>query len=1013
MTVGGFHPDGRAGRPLLASILAGALAVALALLIATAASAAPPVANDDTLTTAEDVDGTVDVLANDSDPDGDTLTIVDWTSGANALVECATDCTYKPFFGFSGSDSFTYTVDDGNGERDTATVSVTVTAVNDPPTAGPDSIVLSGGSGSANVLANDTDEEGDALSVSGWTNGSSGTVTCVSAGTCTYTAGASFGGTDSFTYDVSDGNGGTATGVVDVCGSQSAAASSLASAIASDPGTIVGASYVATPACGKPNAVSSAALAGFPTATSSYAILTSGDADLADDPNTAENSGADLGGPNVRGTTDLDVTILKIDLDVPAGRNCLTFDFRFLSEEFEEFVGNVFNDAFIAELDTSNWTTVGSSISAPNNFAFDPSGDVISINSSGATSMTSAHAAGTTYDGATPLLAASTPITPGAHSLYLSIFDQQDRVWDSAVFVDGLVLGTTAPGGCEAGATVLTTAKTADSPSAPTGGANGYTITIGNPSNAAVTLDSIFDVLPAGFTYVAGSTTGATTANPTINGQTLTWTGPFSVPASGSVTLSFDVTVSLVPGDYFNDAGGDATTGAVTPTGPTAKITVTLASADLSITKADSVDPVTVGQNLTYTLSVANAGPDPALDVVVNDTLPASVAHVSTTPSQGTCLGTTTISCVLGTIALNGSATVTIVVTPLTDADLSNTATVASHTADPTPANDTDTETTVVNPLAASADLSITKADSVDPVTVGQELTYILVVANAGPSTAQAVTVTDTLPVTVNHVSTTTTVGSCSGTTTVTCDLGALAMGGAGATIAIKVVPTTDADLTNTAGVTSTTDDPSLLDNTDTETTVVNATPVGPVCNGLPATIVGGPRKDDIQGTAGADVIVDLGGDNYIQTGGGNDHICLAGGDDEVDSGDGNDFVDAGNGKNKIKTGNGSDTVRSGTGADGIDTGDGNDTVVDLGGKNKIFTGNDDDSVASGMGDDEIETGNGDDVVVDAGGNNRVVTGNDDDRITTGAGNDEIDGGNGFDTCSPGVGSNKVKDCEG
>src|SRR5262245_26336974 len=227
-------------------------------------------------------------------------------------------------------------------------------------------------------------------------------------------------------------------------------ASSLAGAIVVDPSVVTGASLLAVPPSGTPNAVaeSATALGVFPTAGSTYTILTSGDANLADDANTDPDSGADLGGGNVRGDTDFDVTILKIDLNVPQGRNCLTFDFRFLSDEFPEFVGSDFNDAFIAELDTSDWSTSGSNITAPHNFASDPGGNAISINAAGAASMTAGDASGTTYDGATPLLSASSPITSGAHRLYLSIFDQGDGIYDSAVFLDNLFLGTTAPGGC-------------------------------------------------------------------------------------------------------------------------------------------------------------------------------------------------------------------------------------------------------------------------------------------------------------------------------------------------------------------------------------------------------------------------------------------------------------------------------------------------------------------------------------------------------------------------------------
>ncbi len=357
-------------------------------------------------------------------------------------------------------------------------------------------------------------------------------------------------------------------------------AAGLAAAIARTPGQVTGASLVTEPPRGTPYDVVPTALTSFPTDGSTYSILTSGDATLADTPNSSGGSGADIDGPSVRGDTDFDVTILKIDLAVPAAANCLTIDFRFLSDEFPEYVGSNFNDAFIAELDISDWSTSGSIITAPHNFAFDPGHNEISINAAGAASMNAGNAAGTTYDGATPLLSASTPITAGPHSLYLSIFDQGDRILDSAVFLDRLVLGTTAAGACQPGATVLSTSKTADASTTPAGGNDGYTITVSNPSGSPVTLDSISDELPAGFTYTNGSTTGATTSNPTIAGQTLTWAGPFTVPAAtgggpGTVTLHFGVNVSSTPGDYFNNAGAAATSNSVTPTGPTAKITVT------------------------------------------------------------------------------------------------------------------------------------------------------------------------------------------------------------------------------------------------------------------------------------------------------------------------------------------------------------------------------------------------------------------------------------------------------
>jgi hypothetical protein len=219
----------------------------------------------------------------------------------------------------------------------------------------------------------------------------------------------------------------------------------LAHAIVADAAIVTGAEYVAKPAAGTPVAVSSDALASFPTGGGEYGILTTGNAALAGAANTSGSTGVALGGASVRGDSDFDVTILRIDLLVPASANCLVgMDFRFLSEEYPEWVGTRYNDAFIAELDESTWSTSGSTISAPGNFAFDPSGRPITINAAGETSMTPDDASSTTYDGATPLLTAATPITPGAHSLFLSIFDQGDDVYDSAVFVDNLRFGRVA-----------------------------------------------------------------------------------------------------------------------------------------------------------------------------------------------------------------------------------------------------------------------------------------------------------------------------------------------------------------------------------------------------------------------------------------------------------------------------------------------------------------------------------------------------------------------------------------
>ena len=147
------------------------------------------------------------------------------------------------------------------------------------------------------------------------------------------------------------------------------------------------------------------------------------------------------------------MTIYRITLQVPTKANCLSVRFRFLSEEFPEFVNTIYNDAFITELDVSNWNTVSTDdpkIAAPRNFAADANGNPISVNGVGDASVKPGRAKGTTYDAATRRLRASTPVTPGRHILYMSIFDQGDRGYDSAAFIDRLTLNRRQP--CESGA---------------------------------------------------------------------------------------------------------------------------------------------------------------------------------------------------------------------------------------------------------------------------------------------------------------------------------------------------------------------------------------------------------------------------------------------------------------------------------------------------------------------------------------------------------------------------------
>nr|WP_264010167.1 cadherin-like domain-containing protein [Mycolicibacterium flavescens] len=179
----------------------------------------PPVANHDSYTVAEDGELQGNVLDNDSDVDGDELKAVlvsGPSSGSLTLNEDGT-FTYRPNANFSGTDTFFYRVNDGTVNSSTRSVTISVTAVNDPPVAGNDSVTTNEDTAySGNVLSNDSDVDGNPLTATLRTQATNGSVTLNSNGTFTYTPHENWSGADSFTYTVSDGQGGTAIGTVSI-----------------------------------------------------------------------------------------------------------------------------------------------------------------------------------------------------------------------------------------------------------------------------------------------------------------------------------------------------------------------------------------------------------------------------------------------------------------------------------------------------------------------------------------------------------------------------------------------------------------------------------------------------------------------------------------------------------------------------------------------------------------------------------------------------------------------------
>jgi uncharacterized repeat protein (TIGR01451 family) len=260
------------------------------------------------------------------------------------------------------------------------------------------------------------------------------------------------------------------------------------------------------------------------------------------------------------------------------------------------------------------------------------------------------------------------------------------------------------------------------------------------------------------------------------------------------------------------------------------------ASADLSLTKTDSPDPVAPGAKLTYTIEVKNLGPDSASSVQMHDPLPNQTSFSSIgAPAGWSCTASGEsggVTCAKTTMASGDDATFSLVATVNPSASdgttITNTASVQSSTSDPTASNNSDSTTTSVK---GQADLAVTKSDSPDPVGAGGTLIYTLTVTNKGPNTASGVVLTDTLPAGETFQSDTVPAGwSCStpavgGTGKVTCTTSSVPANKSGIIkLAVKVNSTVAAGtvISNTASVSAQTPDGAPGNNTATAKTTVS-----------------------------------------------------------------------------------------------------------------------------------------------------------------------------------------------
>ncbi len=398
---------------------------------------------------------------------------------------------------------------------------------------------------------------------------------------------------------------------------------------------------------------------------------------------------------------------------------------------------------------------------------------------------------------------------------------------DKAAFgsTDGAagIITTLNPGaipGSSSGAECLPALTVTKSTSTPTvtntvaGTTATYSITVSNAANAASAIGlSISDALPAGFSYastggviLSGGATRPATVDP-LAGDTTPTFGTFSIPGSGSVVITFTVTVaaSVARGTYDNPATANylnptrTTVGGMTAAGYAGggAERVTVQAPAMTIVKSH-VDPFVRGSiNSTYALTATNSGTAPSSGAVsVTDTLPAGLTPTAASGVGWTCAGpagqnvTCTRADALGAGAAYPPIAVTVTVLQSAPNSVTNQASVSGG-------GQTNTASDVTN-VVSQADVSVAKTVSNPAPNQNASVTFTVTTANNGPSDSTGVVVTDLLPPGLKFVSATpggsTTYDSTSGVW----NIGTLA-NGANVTLSIVATVTGTTPITNTA----------------------------------------------------------------------------------------------------------------------------------------------------------------------------------------------------------------------
>jgi uncharacterized repeat protein (TIGR01451 family) len=799
-----------------------------------------PTANDDAYTVPQNSGPTtLNVLNNDSSA-GSPITIqsVNVTNGTTAnggsvyISDDGMTLIYQPAHGFSGNDTFTYTIIDGNGKTSTATVTVNVPMTpNRPPVANPDvntpipntQTFPSGDS----VTENDFDPDGDPLTVTqiqsttGGTVpvpanpltpvmivGQYGTLTIGSDGSYTYqvdttnptVAGLPINGTinDVFTYTITDGNGGFDSTTLTIPITRPDLPP-----VAVDDAYTTGAGMILTvpaatgvlandfdPDAEDQGHLMVASINGDPTAVGQQITLPSGalvtvnpDGSFSYNPNGKFDDLA----PSTTGTDSFTYAVTDPHGMVATATAVITITPPVADLALAKTVSNLTPNVgdtitFTVTLtnkgpDPATGVTVQDTLPAGVTLVSATPSQGTYVAASGVWTVGTVTTAAPQTLTVTAKVTSPNPQTNSATVSHSNVFDPNTSNNAGSV--------TETPQQAD-----LKLTKTVDNATPNVGDTITFTVTLSDLGPDAATNVTVQDLLPAGLTFVSatpapGTTYNNTTGVWTVGMVTTTATTTLAIRALVNSAAPQTNMASISHSDQFDPSTGNNS----------AVATATPQQADLAVNKTVSNPTPNVGDTITYTITLTDAGPDPATNVTVQDTLPAGVMFVSSTPSQGNYNAGTGVWTV-GTVTPGTPQTLTITATVTSANPAANVASVShSDQFDPNTANNSNSAST--NPQ--QADLAIMKTVSNPTPNVGASVTFTVTLTNTGPSAASGVLINDLLPAGLTFVSAAPSQGtydSVGGVWTV----GALA-NGAQATLALQALVVASSARTNTASI--------------------------------------------------------------------------------------------------------------------------------------------------------------------------------------------------------------------